>query len=152
MGGFRLGYDSGMIIVTDKIILVEDEIQLDYVRASGPGGQKINKTASAVQLRFNVLNSPALTEDVRARLIKLAGKRITEHGELIIRANRYRTQEENRQDAINRLVSLVQEAAVVPKKRKKTKPTEASRKRRLDAKKRRSEKKQLRKRVGTADD
>jgi ribosome-associated protein len=124
---------------------IERELQLDYIRASGPGGQNVNKVATAVQLRFDVVNSPSLTADVKARLIKLAGKRMTDAGVLIIEANRFRTQEKNREDAIERLNELVRKASEKPKPRHKTKPTRASKEERLKEKKKRGEIKRNRK-------
>jgi ribosome-associated protein len=128
-----------MIRITSRLCLDESEIDLQFIRASGPGGQNVNKVATAVQLRFNVTGSPSLPEGVRARLMKLAGSRLTTGGELIIEAKRFRTQERNRQDAIGRLVELIRKASEPPKPRIATKPTLASKKRRLEGKKQRSE-------------
>jgi ribosome-associated protein len=133
-----------MLQVTDTITIEEREIQLEFIRASGPGGQKVNKVATAVQLRFDVRNSPSLPEEVRTRLIGLAGSRVTEAGVLIINARRYRTQERNREDALDRFVELVRQAAKAPQQRKKSKPTLASKMRRLEIKRRLSEKKRMR--------
>jgi len=118
---------------------IERELQFEYIRASGPGGQNVNKVATAVQLRFDVVNSPSLTAEVKARLGKLAGKRMTDSGVLIIEANRFRTQEKNREDAIERLNELVGKASEKPKLRHKTKPTKASKEERLKEKKKRGE-------------
>lgn len=140
-----------MIEITKGLSIPEREISLEFIRASGPGGQKVNKTSTAVQLRFDVLNSASLPEDVRARLIQLAGKRITTDGVLIIEASRYRTQESNRQDAIDRFVELLRKATEEPKQRQETQPTAASKSQRLQEKKIKSEKKRLRKRVDLED-
>jgi len=134
-----------MIYITDDIEIKEDEIKEDFIRASGPGGQNVNKVATAVQLRFDVRNSPSLPDDVRERLIKLAGKRMTELGELIIKAKRYRSQLKNREDALNRLISLIRKATDIPKPRRTKKPSQAAKARRLETKRKRSEIKQMRK-------
>jgi len=123
---------------------IERELQFEYIRASGPGGQNVNKVATAVQLRFDVVDSSSLTADVKARLIKLAGKRMTDAGVLIIEANRFRTQEKNREDAIERLNELVRKASEKPKLRHKTKPTRAAKEERLKSKKIRAEIKRTR--------
>lgn len=133
-----------MIQVTDTIAIREEEIQEDFIRASGPGGQNVNKVATAVQLRFDVLHSPSLPEDVRERLLRLAGKRMTREGVLLIEARRFRTQEQNRRDALERLIAWVRTAAEKPKPRRKTRPTAASRERRLQEKRRRGEIKRIR--------
>lgn len=133
-----------MIYITRTITINESEIHFEFIRASGPGGQNVNKVATAVQIRFDAGNSPSLPDDVRNRLVHLAGKRITEDGILIINARRFRTQEKNRQDAIDRFVELIRKAAERPKLRGKTKPTPASKRRRLHTKHRRSEVKRIR--------
>lgn len=126
-----------MIRVTGSIALDEREISESFVRASGPGGQNVNKLATAVQLRFDVRRSPSLPEAVRGRLERLAGRRLTREGVLVIFADRYRTQERNREDARERLIGLIRQAAVAPKMRRPTKPTKASKERRIETKKRR---------------
>jgi ribosome-associated protein len=128
-----------MLKVTSRITIADEELEERFVRASGPGGQNVNKVSTAVELRFNARASPALTEDVRKSLIRLAGRRMTDEGVLVIRAERFRTQERNREDARQRLVDLIAKAALPPKPRVKTKPTLASKERRLDSKSRRSE-------------
>lgn len=133
-----------MIKITPQLLLNDSELKFSFIRASGPGGQNVNKVSSAVQLRFDVQHSPSLSEAVRARLLSLAGKKITLQGELIIKADRYRTQERNKQDAIHRLQDLIKHAATPPKKRKKTKPTLASKQRRLTKKKLHAKNKALR--------
>ncbi len=141
-----------MIRVTPRISIDEREIRQQFIRASGPGGQNINKVATAVQIRFDVARSPSLPPEVRERLIRLAGTRVTKQGILVIDARRFRTQERNRQDAIDRLVALIRAAAVKPKVRRKTRPTLAAKKRRLETKRRRSVSKQLRRRVSANED
>jgi len=136
-----------MIQITSEIIIEDKEIQMDFIRASGPGGQNVNKVSSAVQLRFDVQGSPSLPEDVRTRLIHLAGNRINDNGILIIHAKRFRTQHRNRQDAVERLIALIKRATIQPKRRRKTKPTEASKQRMLEAKHLRGQIKRLRKPV-----
>lgn len=127
-----------MIRVTPSIAIDEREIQEEFIRSSGPGGQHVNKTATAVKLRFDVVRSPALPEDVRSRLIRLAGRRITDDGVIVIDARRFRSQEQNRQDARDRLAALIRKAAERPQMRRKTQPTAASRTRRLEDKQRRA--------------
>ncbi len=133
-----------MIRVNAQIELDEREIQEDFVRASGPGGQNVNKVSTAVQLRFDVARSPSLPEPVRTRLIALAGRRLTQDGVLILSAERYRSQRRNRDDALERLLALIREACEVETPRRPTRPTLASKKRRLDSKQRRGETKKLR--------
>ena len=133
-----------MIQVTPPIAIDESEVHLDFIRSSGPGGQNVNKVATAVQLRFDVVNSTSLPDEVRQRLLALAKGRITEKGILIIDAQRFRTQGANRQDAMDRLVGLIRQAAHKPRVRKRTRPTPASRERRLEVKHRHSRTKDLR--------
>jgi ribosome-associated protein len=125
----------------------ENELHFTAVQSAGPGGQNVNKTATAIQLRVDVAHSPSLPEDVRQRLLQLGGSRVTNDGELIIQANRYRTQEQNRQDALDRLAALIHQASQKPKIRHKTRPTLASRQRRLESKRRKGEIKHLRRSV-----
>jgi ribosome-associated protein len=133
-----------MIRIDDRISIDERELEERFIRASGPGGQNVNKLASAVQLRFDVRRSPSLPDDVRARLERLAGKRLTRAGVLVIMAQRHRTQERNRQDALERLIELIRRAAVAPTPRRATKPSAGSREQRLQSKKRRGSIKGLR--------
>lgn len=134
-----------MIRITPDISIREAELKLDFVRSSGPGGQNVNKVATAVQLRYDVFRSPSLPVEVRRRLVRIAGKRVSKEGVLVIDARRFRTQERNRQDALERLVQWIRRAAEKPKKRIKTKPSSGSKERRLEGKRRRSETKRLRK-------
>jgi ribosome-associated protein len=133
-----------MIRITSSVSIDEREIEITFVRSSGPGGQNVNKVATAAQLRFDVDRSPSLPDDVRERLKAKAGSRLTRDGVLVITARRFRTQERNRADAIQRLLDLIREAATRPRSRRATRPTRASRQRRLDEKRRRSSTKRLR--------
>ena len=141
-----------MIHITPTVAIDESEIQLEFMRASKPGGQKVNKVATAVHLRFHVAHSPSLPDDVRERLVRLAGRRITQDGVLIIRAERFRAQDRNREDAIERLIELIRKAAEKPKPRRRTRPTLASKRRRLEAKRRRGEAKRMRRSVPPSED
>ena len=133
-----------MIAVTTTISLDESELEFSFVRSSGPGGQNVNKVATAVQLRFDVVRSPSLPDDVRARLIARAGNKVTRDGVLLITARRFRTQERNRADAVDRLVEMIRSAATPPKRRRKTKPTRSSKVKRVEEKRLRSSTKRLR--------
>jgi ribosome-associated protein len=133
-----------MIRITDQISIDESELEESFIRASGPGGQHVNKTETAVQLRFDVRGSPSLPNDVAVRLIKLAGSRVTQHGVIVITAQNERSQKRNREEALSRLVELIRKAAVRPVKRRPTKPTKASREKRLQGKKQRSAIKSMR--------
>ena len=124
--------------ITSTLQIDEDELQLSFIRASGPGGQNVNNVSTAVQLRFDARRSPSLPNAVAVRLIRLAGKRATTAGEIVITAQSFRTQDANRKDAIDRLVALIREATHVPKKRVATKPSKASKERRIEGKKKRS--------------
>lgn len=128
-----------MLEITPNLSIDENELQIDFIRSSGPGGQNVNKVATAVQLRFDVRNSPALPEEVKARLLKLGGSRVSADGVLILEAKRYRTQEQNRADAILRFSELVRKATHKPKPRRATRPTLASKEERLKSKKIRSD-------------
>jgi ribosome-associated protein len=140
-----------MIRITGTVRLDEGEIRERFIRSSGPGGQNVNKVATAVQLRFDIRNSRSLTEEVRERLIRLAGKRVTREGVLIIEAGRFRTQEQNRRDARERLVRWVQKAAEPIKHRRETRPTAGSKERRLEGKTLRGETKRVRKPVSPSE-
>src|SRR5215510_4724175 len=133
-----------MIRITDTISIDQSELSESFVRASGPGGQKVNKVSSAVQLRFDARHSRSLTKDVALRLMRLAGKRLTKEGIVVIIAQQHRTQERNREDARNRLFTMIQQAAVRPTPRRPTKVPKAQRRERLEAKKHRSGIKSLR--------
>lgn len=133
-----------MIEISPHIVLADDEVEESFIRSSGPGGQHVNTSSTGVQLRFNAAQSPSLPDDVRVRLLKLAGARATEEGVIVIAASRFRSQKANREDALERLIELIREAEKKPRRRTKTKPTRASKERRLAQKKRRGEIKQSR--------
>lgn len=135
-----------MIRITDQVSLDPEELEETFQRASGPGGQNVNKVSTAVQLRFDIRHSPSLPETLRQRAERLAGRRLTKEGVVVINAARFRSQERNREDALARLVSLLQKAAEQPRPRKATRPTRASRERRLKTKTERGSIKKLRRR------
>lgn len=140
-----------MIKITPDILLNDDEIQEEFIRSSGPGGQNVNKVSTAVHLRFDVKNSPSLSEKIRHRLTRLAGNRMTKDGVLVIKAERHRTREHNRRDAINRLAGLMIEASKIPKYRIRTKPSSTAKRRRLEEKRKRGQVKKQRQRVYRSD-
>ena len=140
-----------MIEITANISIGEDELAETFIRASGPGGQNVNKISSAVQLRFDLEHSPSLPQDMKQRARRIAGRRLTKDGVIVITANRYRTQEQNRADARERLISLLREAAVRPVPRRPTKPSRAAKRRRADAKTHRGAIKKLRSTRPTSD-
>lgn len=140
-----------MLHVTGRIWISKSELEEHFVRASGPGGQNVNKVASAVELRFDAANSPNLPADVRARLMRLAGRRLTQDGVIVIRAERFRTQERNRADARDRLLRLIARAAEPPRPRVATRPPKAAKEKRIRSKKQRGRTKKLRRDIPSDD-
>lgn len=141
-----------MLMITSTLALDESELHETFVRSAGPGGQNVNKVATAVQLRFDVAHSASLPEAVRARLVTLAGKRLSTDGVLLIEARRFRTQEQNREDARARLAALIRQATIAPKARRATRPSKASKERRIETKKSRGQTKKLRRAPIARDD
>ena len=133
------------------MVIRPEEIHFEFIRASGPGGQNVNKVATAVQLRFDARHSQSIGQEIRERLLRLAGKRANAAGEIVIEARRFRSQQQNREDAMQRLLHLIDLASIPPKVRRKSRPTKTSRLKRLEAKKRRSQVKRLRSRTSLED-
>jgi ribosome-associated protein len=133
-----------MILLAGDIVIDESELQWEFVRSGGPGGQNVNKVATAVQLRFDVEGSQSLTQEIKERITRIAGRRMTSDGTLLIKAQRFRSQERNRVDALERLQEIIAEALRKPKRRIRTRPTASSRMQRLESKRKRAAKKGLR--------
>ena len=140
------------IPVTEQLGIDENELVWTFVHSSGPGGQNVNKVASAVQLRFDILHSRSIPQDIHPRLIALAGNRVTQDGVLVLKGDRFRTQEQNKRDVLERLVQLVRQAAAKPKTRRRTRSPASAKRRRLDRKRKRSKTKALRRRITRYDD